>query len=149
MEENSQEKTSETEPETPSYDIRSDEELRKLAVDIVAGNVFGTWSIDGGWSNDIVRSVFMVIGLGGLSAGLIELLNNDPRFDGENTKVHVDEFMSEAGPRSINGYPIFMSLNLLLGDDVDKVFEYADELLAKEEEFLNGREGESTEDYCI
>jgi len=34
------------------------------------------------------------------------------------------EYISEAGPRSINGNPIFYSLKILSKTDCDKMFEY-------------------------
>ena len=43
------------------------------------------------------------------------------------------EYMHEAGPRSINGYPIFMSLKYLIEEELDIMNKYVDALRKAQE----------------
>lgn len=81
----------------------TDEELNDLAVGIVKGE---TYCVN---DSEAVR----------LSFGHIIGMMDEP-FDAE-TREQIGAFyedFSKAGPRSINGYPMFFSLNILHIDDV-------------------------------
>ena len=74
----------------------SDEQLRQLCIDIYAGKVFTDRHCN---SPQDIGMVFMVVGLGGL--------NND------DEPEMIYEYLDKAGPRSVNGMPMFMSVNVM------------------------------------
>ena len=58
---------------------------------------------------DMIASVFMPVGLGGLA-------------DIDATKVgNIFEHMNKAGPLAVNGYPIFMSCQVAHKDDWEEI----------------------------
>lgn len=78
--------------------------LRKFVADFLAGHIFTSAQVR---DTSVLQMVFMVIALGGL----------DPeKTDLESIGV-IYEYMDKAGPRSINGYPVFFSCKLLSRDD--------------------------------
>jgi hypothetical protein len=89
--------------------LKTDKELRKLAKQVHSGEVF--------LSNkpDIIQMSFMVLMLA------------DPSTLPEDIGS-VYEFMREAAPRSINGYPIFFSAHFLSTAETQKVLQYVKEI---------------------
>jgi hypothetical protein len=57
----------------------------------------------------------------------------------ENDIHIIYEYYSEAGPRSINGYPIFMSFRVLDRTDAAKVWDMMKKFEAKTLNFLDGQ----------
>ena len=96
--------------------------LRQLAMDIIEGKVFGTWGIPESESPNTIGMIFMPLILGA-------------KVD-EGT-AHVYEYMSEAGPRSINGYPIFFSCRMLSKTDADALWPLIEEVKQQRDTFLN------------
>lgn len=92
----------------------SPEKLNQLAKDFVAGRVFS----DRHCPPDMWTSVFMILGLG----------------DAEVVKGDIDdlgmvyEYLDQAGPMTVNGYPTFFSFRMLNKADAMKLFEKADAL---------------------
>lgn len=82
-------------------------QIKELAKDMAMGKVFCDRHIHPEEHISMVGSVFMPIGLGVLS------------------QVHGDqlgmfyEYMDKAGPRSVNGYPMFMSVKIMHRDDLE------------------------------
>ena len=98
----------------PPIPDRGEAELRQLAMDMVEGKVFGDWQID---DPSLIMSVFVPFAL----CSPKQLPSN----------IHgLFEYMSEAGPRSVNGYPMFMSMKILTVNDreaiVPMVKQYAE-----------------------
>lgn len=89
------------------YRSLDEAELKELAIACVNGHVFGSWMVP---ENDthLLPSIFMVL------VFLEDIERKKMKRDGV---VHVYEWMKEAGPRSINGYPIFMSARFLNQED--------------------------------
>jgi hypothetical protein len=85
----------------------SEERLKQLAIDSLNGQVFGTWMIPEQDAN-LISSIFMVVAL------MDDISRKELRRDGI---VHLYEEWAKAGPRSINGYPMFMSAGMLNADD--------------------------------
>lgn len=116
-EEDIKEETSDEQPKLiPDFEPA---ELLKLARDIIAGDVFGSWSIRN--THDI-RMVFMTIALGAYSKGVPENL------------AHLYEYVSEAGPRSVNGMPMFMSHRSINHSDFEKLDNLVKTLLERQKE---------------
>ena len=83
-------------------------ELKQLAIDMAQGNVFTSLHLPPVETEDdardhvhMVRSIFMPIGLGGI--GDIDI----------KTLGFFWERLDKAGPRSINGYPMFFSVRVV------------------------------------
>ena len=103
---------------------RTDQELRQLAADCADGKVFGSWMLQ---TQDQISMVFMLIPLMG-PADLAHL---------KASAYHVYEYLDKAGPRSINGMPMFLSLSTLTEEEWGKVRVWVVELLKQKDEFLN------------
>jgi hypothetical protein len=96
--------------------------LRSLALEIVEGKVFGSWSINN--PNTDLHLVFMVL--------LFCKKEDIP----EDTAA-VYEYVDQAGPRSINGMPIFTSCRFLSQDEYKEVCEHIQEIKKIRQAFLN------------
>lgn len=89
-------------PRTPYAD-----DMWVLAEAVHAGRVFGSWMFpDEAEAERMMGMVFLPLLLGA----------EVPR----NT-AHIYEYLSEAGPRQVNGYPIFMSMRLLTKDQTEEL----------------------------
>lgn len=107
-----------------TYTPRTDDEMKQLAIDVMAGRVFGTWNLEDPKDS---RMVFMPLGL------------SEPKHLQEMADanvVHFYEYMEKAGPRSCNGYPGFFSMKALDGDDATKLQAIIDKLQAAQDEAL-------------
>lgn len=91
-------------------------ELKKLAWDIHAGKIFTDRHIR---KDDyrLVASIFMPT----------IFMSEKQRNEVINSGM-IYEYYDKAGPRSINGYPCFMSLRILNKDDTKKIIEYVKEI---------------------
>ena len=87
----------------------SEEELQKIVLGLVSGRIFTASEAP----VDLVGMIFMPLGLGGLYTVDWEQVGN------------VIEYMDKAGPRGVNGYPIFMSCQLIHKDDWSIIAERA------------------------
>lgn len=89
----------------------AEEELRKLAQEIVEGKVFTDRDVRQG-DHDILPVIFIPLSLmpnvhaWGADAGLVY------------------EYWDQAGPRSINGYPIFFSVRKVIKKDMPALEHY-------------------------
>ena len=104
---------------------KTKEELRQLAVDIADGKVYTNRHLP---NPEMVNSVFLLIGLGGL---------HQHHKDDIDSIGLIYEYLSEAGPRSINGQPQFFSLRLLDKEDTELMFQYYNKYLKTKQEFLS------------
>jgi hypothetical protein len=97
--------------------VKTDDELKQIAKDMWKGRIFTNRHCK---DETLLGSIFMSLALGGL--------NNLPDEDVNDIGM-VYEYLSEAGPRAINGYPMFMSCRLLSKADTTKVFDYYDKMV--------------------
>lgn len=93
-------------------------ELKEFAKDLHAGRIFWSPAIPEQHTN-LLGSIFMPL----------LLVDEETRADmrakfetGEYAVVYAK--MSDAGPRTINGYPMFMSCAFLGQDEAEQVLEY-------------------------
>lgn len=100
--------------------MRSEAELRQLALDLKANKVFTSTQIPAEDSL-MLGSVFMILALMD-DAQRADFLSKKPAF--------VYEYYSEAGERSVNGYPMFMSMRFVTEDELPLIKQYFDELAA-------------------
>lgn len=107
---------------------KSDSELRQIARDYVERRIFTDRNCPG----DLLTSVFMVAALGGL-AEQIQFLKDNPESDARLGLIY--EYLEDAGPRSVNGYPMFMSLKILNAKDALLVGGYIKEYEGMQSQF--------------
>lgn len=109
------------------YTPKTDDELKLLARDINAGRVFTSNHLPE-HDQDMLRMIFMMIAF--MEPADVDAL--------QANKIAVFyEYLDKAGPRSINGYPSFFSVQTLNVDDAVKCFEYAKKLHEAEQQALN------------
>lgn len=103
---------------------RSEEELRKLAADIIDGVVFTDRHIRK-QDRDMFGTIFLPVSLG-------------------DSRVHMTlqssgmiyEYWSEALPRGVNGYPMFMGFHAVLKKDMPALEHYIAEYRQMKEKFF-------------
>jgi hypothetical protein len=123
--------------------MKSREELKRIAQGILAGTIFSSWSIDPGqpfpaeryketdtppdkltemveqWEEDRGRRYADAIKMIFLPIAFADKEALD-HLQGEGVEVFYEE-MGKALPRSINGYPIFMSVRTLTAAEANEV----------------------------
>lgn len=100
------------------------DELKQIAVDLRAGRIFTDRHVKGPEEMSMVFMVLLFLD----EKALAELKANPPGM--------VYEYLSEAGPRSINGMPCFMSHRYLTLEDTKTVFDLMKKLEAAEKAVL-------------
>jgi hypothetical protein len=99
----------------PKRATKSDEELKQIAKDLWAGKIFSDRNIPFFGNSNILFSVFMPLLF--MDKKAIKSLQRE--------KVNfIYEYLDKAGPRAINGMPMFMSCRVLVEPETKKMFEY-------------------------
>lgn len=104
--------------------MKTDEELRKIAMDIGEGRIFSDRHLRS--SNDI-KSVFMVLNLMDKDT-LEKFLKDEPAF--------IYEYLDKASERMCNGMPSFLSLQYLNKVETKRMLELFNEYKKTKESFL-------------
>lgn len=105
-------------------------ELRKLALDIVEGKVFGSWMIPEADQDRLLPVVFMPLSLRPVvTQKLLE----------ESQAASLYEYYDK-GKMGINGYPNFMSCCFLTKEEVDQIGPMVKQLQTMRLEFLDGNQ---------
>lgn len=115
------------------YELKTDEELKQLAEEMYRGEIFCDRHVN---RPQDVEMVFMPIAL----------MDNRGRAALRRRKVNfVYEYMSQAGPRSINGNPTFMTCRVLTEPETKRLFHFYEKITKavatslEEEGKTNGR----------
>jgi len=108
-----------------------DKDLRKLARDAAEGRVFFASQVA---EQDVVSMVFMP---------LLFLSKEDAAKMEQEGVIDVYQYLDQAGPRCINGYPIFMSMCTITKPDKDKLIQYVDEYNRFQKAFADVTSGEA------
>lgn len=109
-----------------AYEPKTNNELEALAQDWTSGRIFTSLDLHAAGADDMVHSVFMPMSF--VDAQYIDWMKSQ--------KISVIyESMDMAGPRSVNGFPSFMSMKMLNIDDANKVITRRNEIM----KFLSGR----------
>lgn len=104
--------------------MKTEQELKQLAIDIVEGKIFGTWNLR---NQNEVSMVFMAT---------MFLDSDQSKKLIEDDVIHLYEYMDKAGPRSINGMPMFFSANYLTGAEFDILLPLIEQYKESKEAFL-------------
>ena len=103
---------------------KNDAELKEIAVGIAEGRIFTNGHLRN--QRDML-SVFMPLALGALKDRTEEELKDIGLFY---------EHLSEAGPRSVNGNPCFMSVRMLTKDETGRMQKFYDAYTKVKKDFL-------------
>jgi len=106
---------------------RSDKELKQVAMDLVDGKIFTDRHFHQGEAARLAQMVFMPLAL------MDE--QQVPLFMAEQPEL-IYEYYDKAGPRAINGYPIFFSMQWLRKDEAIIMFEYYNKLAEIKKAFM-------------
>lgn len=103
------------------YIPKTDEQLRELAVQLVAGQIMTDGYLAAQGDERLITSVFMPLAL--MSPADLKSL------DDEGVAM-IYEHVGKAQERAINGYPCFFSFQVLRRGEAEKLLEYAGEVEA-------------------
>jgi hypothetical protein len=101
--------------------------LRKLALDIIAGQVFGSWMLPE-HSQQLMGNIFMCL-----------LFSKKGQIPSNVEQVY--EYYNQAGKMAINGYPIFFSMRLLTEDDCTRLQPLLQQLHDQQQAFIGDADG--------
>lgn len=98
------------------YTMRTDEELKQIAKDCVDGKIFTSSMVK---DNDSLSMVFMPL----------IFMNEEQSKEFEKAIPYMlFEYYDKAGPRSINGMPIFYSFQQLSKQECEKLQDYVNKI---------------------
>ena len=106
---------------------RPESEIKEIARDMHRGLIFTDRHIKSA-DERLLGTIFMILSLMD-KKGMEKMMKDPPGM--------VYEYFSKAGPRGVNGYPCFTSMNILSIDDTKKVFELIQKLEKSEKEVLD------------
>jgi len=99
--------------------MKTDEELKQIAQDLLAGKIYSDRHIPKGESELAINMVF---------TPFMFLGEEDLKKMMDDKVVLIYEYLSEAGPREVNGMPTFMSFRTLTKDEFSKVVDFHDKI---------------------
>ena len=102
------------------YQPKTDEEIKTLALDLFQTKIFIATMIKQDQQEHLIPMIFMPIAFADK-----KLIDELLRVDGIPY-----EYMDEAAPRSINGYPCFFSMHYLSRTDYKRVWHKLQEIKA-------------------
>ena len=94
--------------------MKTDEELKQIAKDLYAGQIFTDRHVS---NPDLLSSVFMVL-------AFMQSETKVGKTFYDNPPALIYEYMDKAGPMGINGMPMFTSFCQLDKEECDKMFAY-------------------------
>lgn len=105
--------------------MRTEAELKQIAIDLFDGKIFCDQHIPPDSSLHTMPMVFMPIILGALD-----------QYTGDRKEIGmIFEYLDKAGPRSINGYPNFFSMQILTQAEWEIAHKYYEEYKEMKEKF--------------
>ena len=114
-EEQTEEQTEEQEETPGPYTPLTADELFQLAIGVIGGSVFGSWEFRND-QEEYTNLPMVFVPLLFAGEGLKSWMNS-------NGIVAAYEYVREAGPRGINGYPCFFSCRFLNREDATRLRE--------------------------
>ena len=130
--------------------MRAKSELKKIALDLYKGHIFSDRNVPKGDSH-LLPNIFMPLFFISKEQ-LVEgsEANNKMDFITDGDSVNraiadkfsfIYEYMDQASPMAINGYPMFTSFHHLNSEETKLMFEYYAEIKSKMKEFENETAG--------
>jgi hypothetical protein len=110
---------------------QSDEDIKKLAVDIFEGRVFGSWCIPESELSNVLHLVFLPLAF------------TDRDQIPKNT-AHFYEYLRESSPRGINGYPSFFSVRFMSRGMAETIYPMLAQLEGLRKSFLESSDTEGS-----
>jgi hypothetical protein len=107
--------------------MKTEKELKQIAVDFAEGKIFSNLHIDMEIDGNMLAMVFMPLALGANISEQVE--------SGECFMIY--EYLSEAGPRSVNGMPIFFSMRYISKDEYIIMMQHYNNFVDMKNEFLS------------
>ena len=108
---------------------RTDGEIRELAADAAEGKLFGSWQFNSpAEAKSMIPVVFMVMSF---------MEKKDLKDLKDREVVHFYEYVHKAGPRSVNGYPCFMSMHVLTAGEWERFIPAYEEYRKMQARFRN------------
>ena len=121
-----EEKKNEEGAEIGEYQPRTDQQIRQLALDVADGRVFLTTD---------AREIELAFSM------ILAFLTEEHRKDlEERDVVAFYEHISKAGPRSVNGLPMFMSACTLTREEYNRLVDASKEVKEFREKFIGQTE---------
>jgi hypothetical protein len=115
---------------------KTEKELNQIARDLHAGRIYTDLHIP---EHEAMGLIMVFLPLGFMEKGAREeLLNDEPGL--------LYEYLDEANPRSVNGMPTFMSMQILNKKDAEKVLDKTRKLDDAISEALGENDEEKTEE---
>lgn len=121
----SDEPNTETPAPADKFELKTEDELKRLALDIVDGKVFGSWMTP---NPDEGLMPFRIITMM-MDVTYLEQLQ-------QRQVVGLYEYLSEAGPMSVNGLPSFMSCRCIYKGEVERLNELINQARQMRAQFL-------------
>lgn len=106
--------------------MKTNDELRQIALDLADGKIFSDRHL--GDQSHMIGSVFMPVILGAFSD-----LTKEEIDSGKVSFLY--EYLSEAGPMAVNGFPTFFSVKYLNKEETEIMFDYFNKWSALKDEF--------------
>lgn len=92
--------------------MKNEQELKQIAIDLHSGNIFSDRHLT---NPEDISSVFMIL-------SLLNKKQTKKLIDSEPGMIY--EYIDKACPMSVNGYPTFLSYQILTKDEFKKMLEY-------------------------
>lgn len=107
--------------------MKTPKELKEIAVGIVEGNIFSSLSIPPGEADNLIHLIFMP---------LIFLTDEQREELIAKKPAVIFAHLKDAGPRAVNGYPIFMNMEVLGREEADQLVKYMEEYVSWRSGFI-------------
>lgn len=107
--------------------MKTEQELKQIAVDFAEGKIFSNLHLTSDHDQHLLPMIFMPLALG---ADLAEKAQS-----GECYMIY--EYIDKAGPRGINGYPIFFSLRYISKAEYVIMMQHYNNYVDMKNEFLD------------
>jgi len=93
--------------------MKTDEQLKQIAKDLYTGLIFTSHHLSKTDFKNMAHLIFMPL----------VFMTEEQSKELKHVSL-IYEYLDQAGPRAINGYPMFMSMNYLTKDEHKKLLEY-------------------------
>jgi hypothetical protein len=111
-----------------NYEAKSDDEIKELAVGLMGGAVYTDWDVFRSGGDLALTYMPLAFMLDEDREALVKFLM--PDMEQTETFGMIYEWMDKAGPRYVNGMPMFFSLQILSPEDRQRLMDVVERLRA-------------------